>query len=267
MKHALHLARLSRRLGRLASVALIVAVIGARTEAPTAAADEVRDVPHLITVMGDSPTTLAVAWQDRSANEQSFEIRVATTVDPATTKDARIYKAPALTGVGSTGAYTVTGLTDNTIYCVRVSAFLGRSGRYDVTTGLSDMKCASTKAARLNAHVQAPAQSRCVACPAAGIVGKPSHFSGRRDNVFGTTVILTWDASPAASFYQLRAVSHQSGTPLGLDSQADDIAGRQHTFVVQGTAAQVQGGTDFYLSACSAPGVCGQEAMTFVPGP
>ena len=267
MKHVLPLTRLFPQLGWLAVVALVVAGLGAGADVPSVSAEEVGDVPHLIAVVGDSPTTLAVAWQDRSANEQSFEIRVAITADPATTKDARITKAPALQGVGATGTFTVTGLQENTVYCVRVSAFLRREGGYDVTTGLSDLKCASTKAVHLDPRVQAPARSQCVACPAAGIVGKPSHFSGQRDNVFGTTVILTWDAGTAASFYRLRAVSHQSGTPLGLDSQADDIAGQQHSFVVTGTAAQVQGGTDFYLQACSAPGVCGQEAMTFVPGP
>jgi hypothetical protein len=99
------------------------------------------------------------------------------------------------------------------------------------------------------------------------VIGKPSHFSGQRDNVFGTTVILTWDPISAASFYQLRAVGHQSGAAVSLGSDASDIADSQHRYVVDGAAAQVQGGVDYYLKACSAPGVCGGEAMVTVPTP
>jgi hypothetical protein len=283
MRCALNLKRLTQQAGRLAVAALIVAGLGAGIGTRSVSADEsgAAIVPQLISVVGDSPMTLKVMWLDRTNAEQYFEIYVAKDADPATVAGLTPYKAPGLQGTGSTGTYEVTGLEESTYYCVRVDALLPRDSIGVPSTGLSDSMCATTKAM----HLSLPIQTRggagapfCVACPGSGIIGKPSNFSGQRVSSSDQRVLLTWDPISSASFYQLRAVSHQDGvTDLGVGNGANDIGaakatvtinGRQVTgFIADGTATSVPGGADYYLKACTAPDQCGGEAMVFVPGP
>jgi hypothetical protein len=270
----MNLKRFSKQLARLAAAALIVAGVGAGLGAHSVSADEVGNVPHLISVVGDSPTTLKVTWQDRTDNELFFEIVVTKGAGPYTIPGYPD-KLPALPGTGSTVTSYVTGLQPQTYYCVMVVAFLtDNSGKS------SDTICGTTQAADLGRPIQTRAGSEfCVACPGAGIIGKPSNCSGRRiSRGTGTVVLLTWDPISTASFYELRAVSHQDGkTPLDVGAGANDIGaakavvtvnGKQLTgFIADGTATFVPGGADYYLKACTAPDQCGGEALVFVPGP
>jgi hypothetical protein len=114
-------------------------------------------------------------------------------------------------------------------------------------------------AGQINSTTPSPA-------PAPSPLPAPAGFSGQRDNLYGTTDVLSWQSVPGADYYKLTAQSHGSATPLTV-SGGDDIPASATGFVVSGTAAEVQDGTDFFLQACSVVNGCGAKAQTTVVGP
>jgi hypothetical protein len=123
-----------------------------------------------------------------------------------------------------------------------------------------------------NPHaVQTTSSNSCTACVFAGSLAPstlpaPAGFSGQRDNLYGTTDVLSWQSVAGADYYKLTAQGQVSGTPLAVGGGAD-IAGSATSFVVSGTAAEITGGTDFFLQACSVANGCGAKAQTTVVGP
>jgi hypothetical protein len=246
---------------------------------PHAASADDLGAPTLLNVTLEGSDAL-VSFRDNSSLEIGYNVYAFNPSDY--TLDKRV-RTTAVPGQGRVKTATVGGLQPNVRYCFQAAAI----GDDNVTDSpRSNQICVDPSApatAPATPDTQPPPSpvqtkagnsSFCVACSGASIIGMPSNFRGQRDSL-GTRVILTWDPVSAATFFQLRAVSHQNpGAALGVGAGADDIGAAKATitingkvmtgFIADGTATYAAGGADYYLRACSAPGVCGGEAMVTV---
>jgi hypothetical protein len=210
--------------------------------------------PVLSSVAVDGPNSLKVTWTDESSDESSFLVNVY--------QGGTLVKSPpsaGLPGSGGTGTATVTGLESGRRYCVAVAAVSVNGVSAD-----SAQQCATMPGftpAMLSTGVVGRVLTQ--AGPAAAAPAAPSGFAGQRD-ALGVNIILHWDLVTSADYYFLTASSHRGGTPLALTAPAPRLGGGTTSFMVDGTAAQVQGGADFALQACNAAG-CSSRVTISVP--
>jgi hypothetical protein len=268
--------------GFVAAAGLLMAGSGMHPHAASAI-DYDLGAPTLLSVSLDAPDAL-VSFRDNSNQEIGYNIYASNMSNHDLDRRVQTTGVP---GQGRVKTATVDGLQANSRYCF-LAAAIGSDGITDSANSneiCADPPASATPSTALDpGPPPSPVTTRagdasCLVCPNTKVVGMPSSFRGQRiSRGSSTVVLLTWDPISAAAFYQLRAVSHQDGkTALDAGDGANDIGaakaavtvnGKQLTgFLADGTATSVPGGADYYLSACSAPGQCGNEAMVFVPGP
>jgi hypothetical protein len=269
-KQAHHAARLTAALPLMAGLALLVG------GTHPALADQYAN-PTILKVTTSAPDVLVTFRDNDSAGGMQWTVSVFDSSGKVFLAKAYAMGVPGRAKVATVGLGSK--FDPNAQYCAQVWAVTADSSIigppddiYSSSVVCSDPPAPQTPPAStppltpatspLGTQVGSPSQF-CVACT---VLTAPTNFSAQRDNVFGTTVILSWNSVSTATFYRVNAVSKQTDSPITV-SGGSDIAGSATSFVVTGTAAQILGGTDFYLQACKTPDDCGPAAHAAVTGP
>lgn len=140
--------------------------------------------PSPLTAATLSDTKVSVSWQDKSPNEQGFEVHRSSS--GATGAFALVATTPA-----KSTAYTDGGLTPSTDYCYKVRAFRNNGGK-PTYSAFSNVGCAKT--------FGPPA-------PPQNVSAVPNDLS---------RVIVSWSAAAGATGYSIERATSLAGDWMGI---------------------------------------------------